>query len=100
MQKNETRFGIVYECLEAISNDGKIMTKEGDKCVVSDGDWGLTGSALSYGFRDAATWETYEEAEKIAKKWDGMPWYHKTNGNYVIVELQPAYVQSGWKLKE
>lgn len=102
MKKNEIQFGIVYECKEAINASGKVTTEEGYRCVISydPGGYGPTGSPLSSGFKYAALWNTFEEAEEFAKKWWGNPWYHIPNGNYEIVELEPLYVQSGWKLKE
>lgn len=74
---NKQAFGVIIESKEAINANGYVMTHAGEKFLIcNDPDgYGPTGSSPEWGggYKHAASWKTYEEAEKFAKAWKGAP---------------------------
>lgn len=95
-------YAIKVICKEMRSKDGGIITREGDVVYLLDSEWGTTTySSFVVSGTDLFVWDTFEEADKAAKKLTKNlhPWYIKAK-SYEIVEVEPVYKVVGYKLKE
>ena len=100
-----TKYAVVVQCKEAKAVSGTTMCEEGTEVIIEKGEWGDTSYPITSSRGIVAgvkTFDSYEAAEKFAKKWDGHPWYYTPNGQYRIVELEKQYKQVfvGYKIKD
>lgn len=98
------KYVVVVESSEAISGyDNAVMTKEGDKFLVTkDTDGWVDASSSRWGGNinesngfpiHAKMFDTQQAAIKFATRWKGHPWWCKPNGNFVVLEVSPKYEQ-------
>ena len=102
MNTEEIKYAVSYRCKEMKSYDGNIMTKEGTKVWVHEGDFGPTASK-TINYTSLITFDTEKEAKNFIKSFSGHPWYYeKRKQDYEIVEVIPNIItkQDGWKLKD
>ena len=97
-------FVVVVESFEARSEYGKVITKNGQKLLVtfsegwdSSSDWNGNINSSS---NEPKLFESIDSATAFARKWEGHPWYCKPNGNFEIIEVRPVYkqVQDGYEI--
>ena len=95
MTNTENRYIVVYECKEAKSDDGSVMTKRGEKALLCKGEWGPTGSPdkSCFGVGAAMRFNSEQEAHEFMKQYKGHPWYCIPNGKYEVIKVKPVYKQ-------
>ena len=91
-------FAIIYECREAISGNGAVVTNEGHEVVVVNDERGVTTSPLKFCGTQrigghVKKFQTREGAERFMNGFDGHPWYAKPNGKFRVVEIKPKFKQ-------
>ena len=95
-------YAIKVVCKRVKSSSGRIIIHEDAVVYLVDGEWGTTtSSSFVVAGTDLLVWDTFEEADKVAKKLTKKlhPWYIKAK-SYEIVEVQPVYKVIGYELKE
>ena len=97
-------FIVVGESLEALSESGKVITKNGQKFIVTfsegwDSSISWNGN-INRSSNNPKLFESIDTATEFARKWKGHPWYYKPNGKFEIVEVRPVYkqVQDGYEI--
>lgn len=105
MAAEATQFCLIVYGREAKTNDGYVVTKEGDAFWVEtdEPDHWVEASSSRCNDRSAVpghikTFQTREAAQEFAKRWKGHPWYCDPSGDFDVIEIVPQYVQvfSGW----
>lgn len=90
-------FVVVVESAKVISG-AKVnspITYEGDRFIVTiDPEHWVEADSQHFNGEippHAKIFDTFNEAEKFAKRWGGHPYWCKPNGNYEIIEVQPKF---------
>lgn len=95
-------YAIKIVCKKVKSSSGGIIIPEDAVVYLVDGEWGTTTySSFVVAGTDLLVWDTFEEADKAARKLTKKlhPWYIKAK-SYEVVEVQPVYKVVGYELKE
>lgn len=95
-------YAIKIVCKEVKGQSGSTIVYEGNIVYVGMVSEGITTyHSIVVAGTDLLVWDTFEEADKAAKKLTKKlhPWYIKAK-SYEIVKVQPVYKVVGYELKE
>ena len=100
MTNTENRYIVVYECKEAMSTDGSVLTGNGEKALLCDEPNSrvpATGTYYDGSNKNISVWAKHfsseHKAHEFMKKYKGHPWYYIPNGNYEVIKINPVYRQ-------
>lgn len=89
-------YAVIFQCKEAKSSNGNVMTAEGEEAVLQVEPEGwvpatatkFSGNKLP---RDIKVFQTEDAAHFFMKGWGGHPWYYIPNGKYRLITIKPVY---------
>ena len=91
---SQHQFAIIVTSQEVRDNDGHIMTKAGERFLLTEGEW-VDATSIRLPNEDfpkeTKSFPSRAKAKAFAKRWIGHPWWCKPTGEYEIVEIKPAY---------
>lgn len=101
-------FIVKFNCKEAISTNGELVTQYGAECWLLEDQEGwvpATGRGVNFSSdlpKDVKVFKTKESAERFMKTWKGHPWYYSPNGEFAVIEVVQKYkkIFDGYEVKE